>query len=150
MALRLAWPSRQCRTPHPDAAPERVSVVPLPEDVRALWNSVEVVAFDALHLQFKLPVPFAPFMDYLSFGILPRHLLEGKTPAEIINDPYNLLPIGSGPYQVVDLQAELGVVERLAGFGIVAGTANIRGTEGPINAVATGLVLSYFEKQRAG
>lgn len=42
------------------------------------------------------------------------------------------------------------LVERLAAFGIVAGTANIRGTEGPLNAVATGLVLSYFERQRAG
>jgi peptide/nickel transport system substrate-binding protein len=77
----------------------------LPEDVRALWNSVEVVAFDALNLQFRLPDPYAPFIDYLSFGILPRHLLEGKTPQEIINDPFNLLPIGSGPYKVVDLQA---------------------------------------------
>lgn len=41
------------------------------------------------------------------------------------------------------------LVERLAAYGIVAGTANIRGTEGPLNAVATGLVLSYFERQRA-
>lgn len=40
------------------------------------------------------------------------------------------------------------LVERLGAFGIVAGTANIRGTEGPLNAVATGLVLSYFERQR--
>ena len=49
-----------------------------------------------------------------------------------------------------DFELSQMLVERLAGFGIVAGTANIRGTEGPINAVATGLVLSYFEKQRAG
>ena len=42
------------------------------------------------------------------------------------------------------------LVERLAGFGIVAGTANIRGVDGPINAVATGLVLSYFEQHRNG
>jgi peptide/nickel transport system substrate-binding protein len=84
--------------------------MPLPEDVRTLWNSVEVVAFDALHLQFRLSSPFAPFMDYLSFGILPRHLLEGKPPEEIINDPYNLLPIGSGPYQVADLESENGQI----------------------------------------
>jgi diol dehydratase reactivase alpha subunit len=49
-----------------------------------------------------------------------------------------------------DFELSQMLVERLAGFGIVAGTANIRGTEGPINAVATGLVLSYFETQRGG
>ncbi len=84
--------------------------MPVREDVRALWNSVEVIAFDALNLQIRLPEPYAPFMDYLSFGILPRHLLEGKSPQEIINDPFNLLPIGSGPYQVVDLETVDGEV----------------------------------------
>jgi peptide/nickel transport system substrate-binding protein len=88
----------------------RSAEMPLPEDVRLLWNSVEVVAFDALHLQFKLSTPYAPFMDYLSFGILPKHLLEDKSPQEIINDPYNLLPIGSGPYQVADLRTENGAI----------------------------------------
>ena len=49
-----------------------------------------------------------------------------------------------------DFELSQMLVERLAGYGIVAGTANIRGTEGPINAVATGLVLSYCDRQRAG
>jgi hypothetical protein len=26
-------------------------------------------------VQFRLPEAFAPFMDYLSFGIIPQHLL---------------------------------------------------------------------------
>lgn len=33
------------------------------------------------------------------------------------------------------------ITDKLAGYGVVAGRANIRGTEGPRNAVATGLVL---------
>lgn len=84
--------------------------MPLPADVRALWNSVQVTAFDALNLQFKLPEPYAPFIDYLSFGILPKHILEGKSPQELINDPFNLLPIGSGPYQVADLRSADGKI----------------------------------------
>jgi len=88
--------------------------MPVSDDVRNLWNSVQVIAFDALNLQFRLAEPYAPFMDYLSFGILPRHLLEGKTPQEIINDPYNLLPVGSGPYKVVDLKAVDGQVTSVA------------------------------------
>jgi len=87
--------------------------MPVPDDVRDLWNTVEVVAFDALNLQFRLSEPYAPFMDYLSFEILPRHLLEGKSAQEIINDPLNLLPVGSGPYKVVDLQAVDGQVSRV-------------------------------------
>jgi diol dehydratase reactivase alpha subunit len=35
------------------------------------------------------------------------------------------------------------VTDALAEYGIVCGRGNIRGTEGPRNAVATGLVLSY-------
>lgn len=84
--------------------------MPVSSDIRDLWNSVEVVAFDALNLQFRLIDPYVPFMDYLSFGILPRHILEGKSPQEIINDPFNLLPIGSGPYQVVDLRTSDGKI----------------------------------------
>jgi len=37
------------------------------------------------------------------------------------------------------------ITERLAEYGIVAGRGNIRGQEGPRNAVATGLVYSYQE-----
>ncbi|MGN0362222.1 MAG: diol dehydratase reactivase subunit alpha [Bilifractor sp.] len=35
------------------------------------------------------------------------------------------------------------LMEEFTGYGIVCGRGNIRGTEGPRNAVATGLVLSY-------
>lgn len=38
------------------------------------------------------------------------------------------------------------VTDALAEYGIVCGQGNVRGTEGPRNAVATGLVLSYRER----
>lgn len=43
-------------------------------------------------------------------------------------------------FEVADM-----VSDALAEYGIVCGRGNIRGTEGPRNAVATGLVLSYLE-----
>jgi diol dehydratase reactivase alpha subunit len=49
-----------------------------------------------------------------------------------------------------DFEISQMLMEQLNPFGIVVGTANIRGQLGPINAVATGLVLSYFERQKAG
>lgn len=38
------------------------------------------------------------------------------------------------------------LMQRLAEYGTVVGTANVRGHLGPINAVATGLVLTYWER----
>jgi diol dehydratase reactivase alpha subunit len=48
-----------------------------------------------------------------------------------------------------DFELSQMLMEELAGYGIVVGTANIRGQLGPVNAVATGLVLNYFEQQKA-
>ncbi|GBG58372.1 diol dehydratase reactivase subunit alpha [Sporomusaceae bacterium FL31] len=45
-------------------------------------------------------------------------------------------------FEVADM-----VTDALAEYGIVCGRGNIRGTEGPRNAVATGLVLSYLSKE---
>ncbi|MFN8456164.1 MAG: diol dehydratase reactivase subunit alpha [Anaerolineae bacterium] len=49
-----------------------------------------------------------------------------------------------------DFEISQMVMDKLSPFGIVVGTANILGKLGPINAVATGLVISHFERQKAG
>jgi diol dehydratase reactivase alpha subunit len=41
------------------------------------------------------------------------------------------------------------ISDELIEFGVVTGRANVRGVEGPRNAVATGLVLAYAEKKGA-
>ena len=71
----------------------------LPSDLREFWKQVEVKALDEKNLQFILPEAFSPFLDYLTFGVLPKHILGGVPPAEIINADFNLQPVGSGPYQ---------------------------------------------------
>lgn len=80
--------------------------LPIPEDVRALWQSVEVFAFDERNIQFRLPSAFAPFMDYLSFGVLPQHVLGELDAGAVLNAPFNLDPIGSGPYRFEELLTE--------------------------------------------
>jgi diol dehydratase reactivase alpha subunit len=49
-----------------------------------------------------------------------------------------------------DFELSQMLMDKLAEYGTVVGTANIRGKLGPVNAVATGLVLSYVERQKAG
>jgi len=70
----------------------------LPEDLLEFWNQVEVNILDETTLQFRLPEPFAPFLDYLTFGIVPEHLLNGLSYEEIIDTSFNTNPVGSGPY----------------------------------------------------
>jgi peptide/nickel transport system substrate-binding protein len=91
--------------------------LPIPEDVRALWEAVEVQALDGQTLQFRLPEPYAPFMDYLAFGILPQHLLGDLTPGELIDSPFNLDPVGSGPYRFDHLITE---DDQIAGVALTA------------------------------
>jgi peptide/nickel transport system substrate-binding protein len=84
--------------------------MPIPPDLQEFWNQVEVEALDEKTLQFRLPEPFAPFMDYLTFGIVPKHLLDGLSVEQFINSPYNLEPVGSGPYKFSNLKVENGEI----------------------------------------
>jgi peptide/nickel transport system substrate-binding protein len=82
----------------------------VPKDLQALWKDVDVVALSDKMVQFRLPEAFAPFQDYLTFGILPKHIFEGKTIAEIAQSDANLKPVGSGPYQVNHILTDNGQI----------------------------------------
>lgn len=71
----------------------------IPKDVQEFWKDVEVAVLDETNLQFRLPEAFAPFLDYLTFGILPQHILGGQTIDQIVESSFNLQPVGSGPYR---------------------------------------------------
>jgi peptide/nickel transport system substrate-binding protein len=70
----------------------------IPADLSEFWKKVEVKG-SGKTIQFRLTEAFAPFPDYLTFGILPRHLLVDNTPDSMANLPFNLQPVGSGPFQ---------------------------------------------------
>jgi len=70
-----------------------------PQDIKDLWAQVEIRKLDDKTLQVKLPEPFAPFLDYATFGIVPRHLLADIPADQLSVADFNLNPIGSGPYQ---------------------------------------------------
>ena len=70
-----------------------------PQDIKDLWSKIEIKRLNDKTLQFKLPEPFAPFLDYVTFGVLPKHLLETIPSDQLANAEFNLKPIGSGPYK---------------------------------------------------
>ncbi len=83
---------------------------PVPEDLAAFWQEIEVVGLDEKTFQFKLPEAYAPFLAYLDFGVLPAHLLGDLTVQEIVDTPYNLQPVGTGPFQFDQLIVEEGQI----------------------------------------
>lgn len=78
----------------------------IPADVREFWKDVQVQRLSATQMQFRLPEPFAPFLDYLTFGILPKHRLEAVPLEKMADDPFNLKPVGSGPFKFDHLLVE--------------------------------------------
>ncbi|MBE0681774.1 MAG: peptide ABC transporter substrate-binding protein [Anaerolineales bacterium] len=70
-----------------------------PQDVKDLWSQVELKRLDDKTFQIKLPEPFAPFLDYATFGVLPKHLLESIPADQLATAEFNLKPVGTGPYK---------------------------------------------------
>ncbi len=92
----------------------RSDALPLPPDLRALWQAVKVKKFDDYTIQMQLPEAFAPFLDYLTFGVLPKHRWADIPPEQIANAPQNLKPIGCGPYRFERLVVEDGKIRGVA------------------------------------
>ena len=78
----------------------------LSDDLVKLWTSIEVIPLDDLNMQLKLSEAYAPFQDYLAFGVLPQHLLQDMTLEEMANSDFNLQPVGSGPFMFSELIVE--------------------------------------------
>lgn len=81
---------------------------PGPSDLGALWRTVQVFKDDDRTVRFVLSEPFAPFLDYTTIGLLPAHLLEGVRAADLLSLDFNLQPVGSGPFQVAEVETREG------------------------------------------
>ena len=86
----------------------------VPQDLQDFWSDIEVKKLDDTHMQFKLPEAYAPFLDYLSFGILPEHIFSGKSIDEIQDMDVNIAPVGSGPYQFDQMISQDGQIQGVA------------------------------------
>lgn len=89
-----------------------------PADVSKLWQSVTYKIGNDQTISITLPEPYAPFLDYTAFGLLPAHLLSGTSAAQLPNLPFNSAPVGTGPFSFVGLTGDAGHVTgvRLAAF----------------------------------
>ncbi len=70
------------------------------------WRTVETQKLSDHLLRFRLAQPLASFTRLLTIGILPEHALRGTTVSDLASHPFNLSPIGAGPYQLGELRLD--------------------------------------------
>lgn len=59
----------------------------------------DVTAPDGRTVVFRLSYPYAPFVQQLTLGIVPRKAFDG---VDVNSAPFNTAPIGTGPYTVAE------------------------------------------------
>lgn len=75
----------------------------LKSPVRANWQGVTVNVADSHTITFTLAAPYAPFIENLTLGILPKHLWEKIGSQEFPFHTLNTAPIGSGPFRIAGI-----------------------------------------------
>ena len=81
-----------------------------PQDIKDLWGNIEVTRLSDKELKFTLPEPFVPFLDYLTFGLVPKHILGSVAPDQLSTAEFNINPVGTGPYKFDRLMIEDGQI----------------------------------------
>ncbi len=73
---------------------------------RGSWNGVTVRKIDDQTIQFSLKKPYNFFLENTTLGILPKHLWDKIKPEQFPLSSLNINPIGSGPYEVTNVNRD--------------------------------------------
>ncbi len=114
----------------------------LKSPLRANWEGVTTERISEYELNFVLSGPYAPFLENLTLGILPRHVWEFATSEELPFSQHNSEPIGSGPYEIQSIERnQSGIPESY----VLAPFPNYHNTRPHIEA----LKLLFFSNEEA-
>ena len=72
-----------------------------------LWRTVTVDLPNngtSGQVRFTLKDRYAPFLGLTTIGILPQHILGGIKAEDLADQPFNLAPVGTGPYKFVGIE----------------------------------------------
>jgi peptide/nickel transport system substrate-binding protein len=81
-----------------------------PQDIKDMWGKIKVTKLNDKTIKFELTEPWVPFMDYLTFGVLPKRLLEKIPPEQMATADFDINPVGSGPYKFDHLLVDNGQI----------------------------------------
>ena len=71
--------------------------------LKSSFSGFDVEKIDDYSVKFKLSKAYAPFLNLLTFGVLPKSIWGAVTPESATLAEFNLKPIGSGPYKFKSL-----------------------------------------------
>ncbi|MDM8529786.1 peptide ABC transporter substrate-binding protein [Anaerolineales bacterium HSG25] len=77
----------------------------LPE-LQELWQMVTVEKVDPYTIRFVLPTALPTFLNFTTVGILPAHHFDEITASELLDHPFNLAPVGTGPFKIDTINTE--------------------------------------------
>jgi peptide/nickel transport system substrate-binding protein len=86
----------------------RITEPMIASPLRPNFDGVTVEQVGEYELNFVLEEAYAPFIENLSFGILPEHIWENVTNEEFPFAERNSDPIGAGPYKVAEIRRSAG------------------------------------------
>lgn len=73
------------------------------------WEGVKVEVVSDTTVLFTLPGSYSPFPQLLTFGVLPRHILQNFEPSQLRGIEFNSsAPVGSGPFRFQRIINEAG------------------------------------------
>ena len=72
------------------------------EILKANFAGTQIEMLNDRTVRFTLEKPNIFFVANLTTGIVPEHVLSGIEPYEILNNSFNSVPVGTGPYKVVE------------------------------------------------
>ncbi len=75
-------------------------------NLRGDWQDTGIELIDDFTLKFILDKPYSPFLNKLTFGILPQHVFKNITSENFLINEFNLKPVGSGPFEFVDFKKD--------------------------------------------
>ncbi len=76
----------------------------LKSPLRLNWTGVSVEKLGQDIVRFHLSDPYEPFLQNLTLKIIPAHIWNTIPPQNFLSAPYNLKPIGTGPYLFDNLE----------------------------------------------
>ena len=72
--------------------------------LRGEWQDTNVELLDEYTVKFTLDKPYSPFLNKLTFGILPQHIFKDISSENFLINEFNLKPVGSGPFEFADFK----------------------------------------------
>lgn len=75
----------------------------LKSPLRGNWNDVTLEVLGEHEVNFVLEEPYAPFIENLTVGILPKHIWGDLSIEQLPFSQHNTEPVGTGPYQLLEV-----------------------------------------------